>query len=114
MTDSNSKNNGTIVLVAIICIAAWFCYAAWSDSSRNNEIETTKDPARLAYLLLDYRDEEYKSSATETNNEITVKFNLGEYSGGSEITLLDESRHDKIDFSLIKLRSCDEIFNSNS
>jgi hypothetical protein len=93
MANENSNHNRKIVLAIFVGVVVWFGYAAWSDSSRNSEIEITQDPARLAYLVLDYRDKDYKSSATESGNEITVKFNLGKYSAGSEITFLDEARY---------------------
>jgi Asp-tRNA(Asn)/Glu-tRNA(Gln) amidotransferase A subunit family amidase len=95
MTDETKKSNANkkIVNAIVIGIALCIAYALWSDDSRNTELKATKDPARLAYLVLDYRDEDFKSSATEFGNEITVKFNLGKYSPASEITFLDEARY---------------------
>ena len=77
----------------IVCFAIAIGYAACSDSSRNSEIEVTQDPARLAYLLLDFRDASYKSSATEAGDGITVKFNLGKYSVTSEVAFLDQVKY---------------------
>ena len=93
MTKQNMNNKLTIFLVIIASIVAFFGYAGWSDSSRNREIEATHDAARLAYLLLDYSDGNYKSLVISNSDEITITFNLGEYSAGSEITFLDEAKY---------------------
>ena len=87
------NNKKKIILAIVFTFIICFGYAWWADSSRNNEIETTQDPSRLAYLALDFRDKDYKSSVISGESEIVVKFSLGEYSPANEITFLDEARY---------------------
>lgn len=93
MAEQNSNNKLSIFIVFIVVIVAIAAFFVYSDSSRNQEIEVTQDVSRLAYLLLDYRDADYKSTGNSNDNEVIVNFDLGEYSAGNEITFLDEARY---------------------
>jgi|GEM_PF-4390769 hypothetical protein len=63
---------GTIILVIIV----FFVQAYQSDSRRNNELAETKDLARIAFLLLDYVEDEAKSSVKVEKDIIHIEFRL--------------------------------------
>jgi len=80
-------------LFALVVVLAYLGYAFWSDEARNREIASTKDPARLAYLLLDYADESSKSSVKRELDEIQVSFHLGEQSVSTdEVEFLEKAK----------------------
>lgn len=76
-TLSDAKK-GAIVLVAIVSF--FIIKAGISDSNRNAELKTTKDPERIAYLLLDYGNEKAKSAVKQHGNNIEIKYQIDSWS----------------------------------
>ena len=78
MKNTNSPVSNTQmgcgVLLAIFIVVLFVAYC--KDEHRNTELGTTKDPARIAYLNLDYVDEGTKSSVTKTGDHVTVEFRI--------------------------------------
>jgi hypothetical protein len=66
---------GCGAIVALI-ISLFLLKACISDSCRNSELESSKDPSKIAYLHLDYISEGAKSSVQVSNNEIRVDYRL--------------------------------------
>ncbi len=66
-----------VVLAIVIGILV---VAYRKDEQRNKELAATADPARIAYLILDYVDEGTKSSATKIGDHVTVEFRIDPWS----------------------------------
>ncbi len=66
----------TIAALVLVAAFVFFAQAYRQDTRRNHELETATDPARIAYLVLDYTDAGAQSTAFLDGGSVVVQYNL--------------------------------------